>query len=279
MDYVLIVINSARSNEISAFFFWVILSVFVTAFLVLVYETKKRHLFVELTPGLLTTLGIVGTFTGIFIGLLDFDIDQINESVPRLIDGLKIAFSTSVIGLTAALVFRVIRIAQSIIRRASGVEQTTAEELIDAIKSVESNTREGFENLSTSFAEAFAKNFAEELQRAIETLNEQIKNELAKSFIELRISIEKIVEWQEKNLEYMKEMVRALNKSVESIKNCEESLKQISEAASSIPEQLDNLNAAYERLVETYNAWVELHNELVEQWGSIAEMRDTVLAP
>ena len=69
-------------------------------------------------PTLLTTLGVLGTFTGIFIGLIDFNVDAIDDSVPQLLAGLKIAFSTSIVGMGAAILFKV---GQSLIPRSFDV--------------------------------------------------------------------------------------------------------------------------------------------------------------
>lgn len=67
---------------------------------------KGRHShFLAAVPTLLTSLGILGTFVGIVIALLDFDSGQIAESIPPLLDGVKVAFVTSVFGLGAAIIF------------------------------------------------------------------------------------------------------------------------------------------------------------------------------
>lgn len=43
-----------------------------------------RNRLIGITPNSLATLGVLGTFTGILIGLLDFNVDDIDESVRRL---------------------------------------------------------------------------------------------------------------------------------------------------------------------------------------------------
>lgn len=55
-----------------------------------------------------TILGILGTFVGIFIGLLGFNVNDIQGSVPILLDGLKTAFFTSIAGMTCSLAIRFI---------------------------------------------------------------------------------------------------------------------------------------------------------------------------
>jgi hypothetical protein len=57
-------------------------------------------------PAFLTTLGILGTFTGIAFGLLDFNTNEIEKSVPDLISGIKTAFWTSAWGILCALTIK-----------------------------------------------------------------------------------------------------------------------------------------------------------------------------
>ena len=45
-------------------------------------------------PTVCTTLGILGTFVGIYFGLRQFDVENITGSIPTLFDGLKTAFTT-----------------------------------------------------------------------------------------------------------------------------------------------------------------------------------------
>ncbi|MBO8086206.1 MAG: hypothetical protein J7D61_09255 [Marichromatium sp.] len=59
-------------------------------------------------PTLLTTLGILGTFLGIAIGLLEFDVRDIEYSIPVLLDGLKLAFVTSIIGILLGAILRLV---------------------------------------------------------------------------------------------------------------------------------------------------------------------------
>ena len=65
----------------------------------------------ELIPGLLTSLGILGTFMGMMRGLsgLDFsNSDAIIEGIPVLLDGMKFAFGTSVAGVSCSIAFNML---------------------------------------------------------------------------------------------------------------------------------------------------------------------------
>lgn len=65
----------------------------------------------ELIPGLLTSLGILGTFIGLMDGLsgLNFsDASQTIGSIPVLLSGMRYAFATSVAGISCSLVFNMV---------------------------------------------------------------------------------------------------------------------------------------------------------------------------
>ena len=60
---------------------------------------EKRNFYINLLP----ILGVIGTFLGICLGLADFDSNEIESSVPQLLQGLKTAFWTSFVGTSWAV--------------------------------------------------------------------------------------------------------------------------------------------------------------------------------
>ena len=65
-----------------------------------------------MVPGLLTTLGIVGSFYGIVKGLSTLDLsttESMSLSIGVLISGMRTAFNTSIVGAVLALIFQVLR--------------------------------------------------------------------------------------------------------------------------------------------------------------------------
>lgn len=86
-------------------FLVLMLAIFFLA-LVLRFSGRGRE-FVDQCPGFLTSLGILGTFVGIIIGLYGFTLTDIDRSIADLMAGLKTAFITSVIGLALSLLLRV----------------------------------------------------------------------------------------------------------------------------------------------------------------------------
>jgi len=85
--------------------------VIVVVFVVGVFIPGK-HQGRDTLPTTLTTIGILGTFVGIAIGLSNFetsDSGAIDRSIPHLLEGLKSAFLTSIFGIFAALLFPLVR--------------------------------------------------------------------------------------------------------------------------------------------------------------------------
>lgn len=78
--------------------------VLIFAFALVAAKNNKFKAFLNYAATLMTSLGILGTFIGIVIGLLAFDTDNIDASLPYLLAGLKTAFITSVFGMGAAII-------------------------------------------------------------------------------------------------------------------------------------------------------------------------------
>ena len=65
--------------------------------------TKQRH------TQTIFTLGILGTFIGITWGLLEFDTNNIENSIPQLLSGLKASFVTSIAGMILVVLIEIIK--------------------------------------------------------------------------------------------------------------------------------------------------------------------------
>ncbi len=64
----------------------------------------------EMLPGLLTSLGILGTFIGLIRGLGGLDVSdaaRTMESIPKMIGGMTFAFTTSIVGVACSIVFNI----------------------------------------------------------------------------------------------------------------------------------------------------------------------------
>lgn len=69
-------------------------------------EDNAWHTRTNTWASILTVVGIFGTFLGIFIGLWRFEVTNIEGSIGPLLEGLKLAFLTSVVGIGSSLILK-----------------------------------------------------------------------------------------------------------------------------------------------------------------------------
>ena len=85
----------------------IILSVFIIGVAGINSKGKTLPSISSNAPTILTSFGIFFTFLGILIALSNFDVKDVNGSVPRLLDGLRLAFLSSVVGLRIKMIVMV----------------------------------------------------------------------------------------------------------------------------------------------------------------------------
>ena len=100
-----ILILNVGANAITDFF----IAIIVFCFLFAIYSKRsgKRLGFAHYAPTLLTSLGILGTFCGIVAGLLGFDASDIDGSIDGLLEGMKTAFTTSLVGMSSSIIYKI----------------------------------------------------------------------------------------------------------------------------------------------------------------------------
>ncbi|MDE0089736.1 MAG: hypothetical protein OXU23_28735, partial [Candidatus Poribacteria bacterium] len=117
--------------------------VFLTVLYIL-WKNKGWHTHTNTAASILTIVGVLGTFIGIFVGLQEFtisnDSDKMQESISKLLDGLKIAFGTSIVGIGSALLLKglISPLAKKFQKGKTPIE-VERNEFIDALKGIETS--------------------------------------------------------------------------------------------------------------------------------------------
>lgn len=137
-------------------------------------------------PGILTGLGVLGTFIGLQIGMggLDLrDVENLETSIIPLIQGLVVAFSTSVWGVSSSLTFNIfekfmgsianlpIRILQN--RVNAMIPRYVPEEAMAEMERASRGTEDILKGLSVAIGN--------EMQKAIGRLGSEIKDAVAQA--------------------------------------------------------------------------------------------------
>lgn len=90
-------------------YLWIVIAILTIWAWIYIHNMKSpkllanRH-WIEMMPSAVSTLGVLGTFLGITLGLLCFDTNDLPTSIPQLLEGLKTAFFTSLAGMIGSLI-------------------------------------------------------------------------------------------------------------------------------------------------------------------------------
>lgn len=100
---------------------------------------KGWHTHTNTAASVLTIVGVLGTFIGIFVGLQEFtisnDSDEMQESISKLLEGLKFAFGTSIVGIGSALFLKgLISPFVKIFIKPPGIDKEVLDKLADGLK-------------------------------------------------------------------------------------------------------------------------------------------------
>ena len=254
-------LNTALITDV---FVYALLALFVLAFVLRLLRRGQN--FNDQAPTLLTTLGILGTFTGIIVGLLEFQVNAIDSSIGALLDGLKMAFVTSVVGMSLAFIYRIF--ANIWNPFAPAQKETTAKELLDilvlqhhALTQVQRSITDRNEQADafqdrllsqlTSFTQQLAETTTKEivgaLQSVVDQYNEHIKSQFGENFAKLDSGIGALLEWQEKNRDQMTVLMASIGQGADSMQAIDAALEGVTEKLAGYPELMSNLDVVLDQ--------------------------------
>ena len=239
----------------------IILAMLLLIFLWSTLQAKRGRWrdFVHYTPNLLISLGIFGTFVGIVIGLIGFDIRNIDGSIGLLLGGLKTAFMTSLAGMLLAIVFKSIDSA-GLLKPTSEQEEepytATPEDILASLRQQEA----ALDRLATSIA-----------GNEESTLITQIKLLRSDAQDTDRKRRETFSEFQEKLWQQMTDFAEMLSKSA--TETVIDALRQvIVDFNRNLTEQFgDNfkhLNEAVEKLVDWQETYRDQLAHMIDQYSA-----------
>ena len=177
-------------------------------------------------PTILTTTGILATFVGIAMGLLDLNSSNIQGSLPQLLGGLKTAFFASVAGVAGALTIKLrhyfVGVRQAVTGSGADGEVTAADlasllkgiqqalvgndeaTLVSQLKLLRVDTNEQLEALRKAQIEALQKlsemgsaSLVEALRDVIKDFNKKLSEQFGENFKQLNDAVGKLLVWQE----------------------------------------------------------------------------------
>ena len=102
------------------------------------WRIKGWYAHTNTAVSILTFIGVLGTFIGIYYGLQEFNPTELQDSIAVLLDSLKLAFGTSIVGIATSILLKAVisPVMQKYQKRSDGATEQKAiyKPLADALK-------------------------------------------------------------------------------------------------------------------------------------------------
>lgn len=111
MDGIFLVAGAAVGGPLTLVFVAAIVVIFLWALVCVLTPLRnspRADAFARYAPVALTSVGMLGTFVGIYLGLMHFDVRDVSGSMPGFLQGLKVAFVSSISGMALAVALRIL---------------------------------------------------------------------------------------------------------------------------------------------------------------------------
>jgi len=234
---------------------------------------KSKTSIVNILPG----VGICGTFFGIVYALWSLDTMDIRGSLPTLLDGMSIAFISSLAGLGISILLRIY-----LEKKAGGSgEEVTLGAVVDILKlnnehlisltealtSVEDNpvvtqiqklrvemndnakelTSE-FKNFAETQAENNANSLIEALEQVMRDFNTKISEQFGDNFKKLNEAVGRMLDWQENYYKQIEFITNQLDDNAKLMEKNREIITDVSEKYTDGMELSSKMESAIENL-------------------------------
>lgn len=254
----------------------------------LIDSLMKKNIY-NLVPGVMTGLGILGTFVGLSFGLQNFNTggtEEIEASIAPLMNGIKVAFHTSIYGMLFSLFFNYIY------KETLEDAYIAVDDFLKAFDNyVDSNASDNndvvVQMLLQKMPESIGETVSAILSPAVDRMNETLENltnnistnqlqglsEIVDHFVEamdtsmgdsfkaLGETIDKTIEMQTKNSEVMNNILDEIQGMTKNIMDINELSNQTVEHMSGYVENIESLQKIINENFTSINMQLEHQKE------------------
>ena len=251
----------------------------LVAYILYFFLKEKQYSKESMLGNIASTIGVLGTFVGISIGLWKFNPNDITSSVPLLLSGMKIAFATSIIGITASILMKYITLKNE--------DEENIDDIMELFNTMIAESRnvnttlienqKQTENVLNKVSEIWSshqENLIVELKSEILSLNnntiskqEELIGEfkkLGECFTLLNSGVNDLLTWQENYKETIEITTKELETVIKTIHNADESIESISKNSSLIKENNENLSEVLKEINKAQNVIIESNKSIIE---------------
>lgn len=272
---------------------WTLGFFIVISALTLYFHFFRYHIRItDSGPAILTSIGIFGTFLGVAIGLWNFDTADIQGSVPKLMEGLKTAFWSSIAGLLGALTLKMRAVlSQTLQPQAKQTHNASIDDLDASLRQladVLTPEQEGslqqqlrlqhqqglaglnqllhtLDNYQERQAEANAKALVSAIEMVMREFNTKINEQYGDNFKQLNESVVAMLAWQQTYKEQLGMLITEQERT-------SETMKEASQAFEYMVRHANAFNGISESLQDLLNGLEAQRVNLQSQLGSLADL-------
>lgn len=230
-------------------------------FVAIFWFRNIRHHQVNTIASIVTVIGVLGTFVGIAWGLWNFNTGEIESSVPKLLEGLKVAFITSIVGILGSIFLKWTTLNKQRKQSASVEAYTgaTVDDLAELLRDIHkaqkdegNETKAALQSIERSLTGEGDSTVLTQLQKLRTTFSDK-QDDLIKEFRDFA---------KKSREDIIKGLIEALS---DAIKEFNTNLKE------QFGENFKQLNQAVGKLLEWQEQYQEQMDKLAEEFRIAAE--------
>ena len=270
----------SEDPNITFFSILIIILTFLGSVLPIIFSSEKLRSVAVSLPSLLPAIGLVGTFIGIYLGLVDFNPADIDGSLPSLLAGLKVAFTTSILGIIGSLVVKLSTYFYPDLINDDEISEIEFYKLFRKQNdlTVETNKRlvaleTQFKEFASSIGDTTIEHLVDAIDKVMTDFNKKVETQFGENFKKFNEGLISLLKWQEnykneveENLKIIREAKEILQLHETTSKNLNQVLDEFSLKTKSITTAIERVDAQHsniEKSLQTFSEVSKQANEVI----------------
>lgn len=273
-----LLVSIAEDRNITFFSFLIIALTVLGSILPILFNGEKLRSIALSLPSLLPAIGLVGTFIGIYLGLVEFNPADIDGSLPSLLAGLKVAFTTSILGIIGSLLVKFSTYFYPDLINEDEISEIEFYKLFRKQNNltVETNKRlvaleTQFKDFASSIGDTTIEHLVDAIDRVMTDFNKKVETQFGENFKKFNEGLISLLKWQEnykneveENLKIIREAKEILQLHETTSKNLNQVLDEFSLKTKSITTAIERVDAQHSNIEKSLQTFSEVSRQANE---------------
>lgn len=273
-----LLVSIAEDRNITFFSFLIIALTVLGSILPILFNGEKLRSIALSLPSLLPAIGLVGTFIGIYLGLVEFNPADIDGSLPSLLAGLKVAFTTSILGIIGSLLVKFSTYFYPDLINEDEISEIEFYKLLRKQNdlTVETNKRlvaleTQFKDFASSIGDTTIEHLVDAIDRVMTDFNKKVETQFGENFKKFNEGLISLLKWQEnykneveENLKIIREAKEILQLHETTSKNLNQVLDEFSLKTKSITTAIERVDAQHSNIEKSLQTFSEVSRQANE---------------